>query len=98
VFKEEGQKRFAFYYLNMGRWAKSKIWMILKPYRTFHLPKTAQRNVRHNTKDEFDRLAVQGTLLFCSSLLKQLTEKFVCDFRLPPGNRREQRSSGLLGG
>jgi len=69
--------------------------MTLNLYPTFQLPKTPQHNVQRNTKDEFDRLAVQGTLL-CSSVLKQLTGKYMCDFRFPPGSRREQRSSGLL--
>ena len=63
----------------MGRWPKSKIWMTLNLYPTSQLPKTARYNVRHNMKDEFDRLAVQGTSLY-SSVLKQLTGKCMCDF------------------
>jgi hypothetical protein len=80
----------------MGRWAESKILVTLNLYPTFQLPKTPQHNARHNTKDEFDRLAVQGTFL-CTSFLKKLTGKCMCDLRFPPGSRREQRSSGLLG-
>lgn len=80
----------------MGRLAKPKIWMTLNLYPTFQLPKTAQNNVRHNKKNDFDRLAIQGTLLWYS-VLKQLNGKCMCDFGFPLGSRREQRSSGLLG-
>jgi hypothetical protein len=78
----------------MGRWEKNKIWMTLNLYPTFQLPKTAQHIVQHNTKDEFDRLAVQVTLL-CSSVLKQLIEKCVCDSKFPP-RRKKTQSVALL--